>query len=199
MRHDPNIPMAIELSALPSAVSHRTTSATAAVLGVLGFCTLTILGAKIRVPVPGTPVPMTLQTAVVLLSGMVLGARLGVASQALYLLIGLVGVPVFAEPGAGPQYLFGATGGYLLSFLVVPVVVGRLARRSHGPGASVHAAVLGTVVVFAMGVGWLAVLEGDMWQALEKGLFPFWIGAILKCGLVAALGHLLWPVCRRIW
>ena len=86
----------IDLSAQPFALSPPTTSIVAAAVGVVGFCLLTVLGAKIRVPLPGTPIPMTLQTAVVLFSGMALGARLGAASQVLYLLLGLVGLPVFA-------------------------------------------------------------------------------------------------------
>ena len=171
----------------------------AAVYGVTAFCVLTAVAAQVRVPIPGTPVPMTLQTLVVLLSGVALGPWLGVASQGLYLLVGLCGVPVFAEPGAGPQYVFGATGGYLMAFLLVPFVVGRITATSRGASAMVLAALSGTILIFGLGVGWLAVLLGDVWEALQVGLFPFWIGAILKCGLAAALGHRLWPMCRRIW
>ena len=160
---------------------------------------MTILGAMVRVPLPGTPVPMTLQTAVVLFAGLALGARLGAFSQLLYLAIGLVGVPVFADSGAGPQYVFGATGGYLLGFLIVPIVAGWLTARSGGLKRTLAAVAVGTILIFALGVGWLALSTGSVWTALQQGLFPFWLGAVLKCGLVVAAGCVLGPACRKIW
>jgi biotin transport system substrate-specific component len=174
-------------------------SAIVAGVGVGLFCLLTILGALVRVPLPGTPVPMTLQTAVVLFAGIALGARLGACSQLLYLAIGLIGVPVFADSGAGPQYVFGATGGYLLGFVVVPVVVGRLTAGSSGLRPMLVAAGVGTILIFALGVGWLALSTSSVWTALQQGLFPFWLGAVLKCGLVAAAGSVLGPACRKVW
>jgi len=170
-----------------------------ACVGVGLFCLLTILGALVRVPLPGTPVPMTLQTAVVLFAGVALGARLGAFSQLLYLAIGLAGVPVFADSVAGPQYVFGATGGYLLGFLIVPIVVGRLTARSSGLRPTLAAAAVGTVLIFALGVGWLAISTGSVWTALQQGLLPFWLGAVLKCGLVVAVGAVLGPACRKVW
>ena len=189
----------INLTVGPVAIAPPKSSAVVAGVGVGLFCLLTILGAMVRVPLPGTPVPMTLQTAVVLFAGVALGARLGACSQLLYLAIGLAGVPVFAEPGAGPQYVFGATGGYLLGFLVVPIVVGRLTARSNGLKPTLAAATVGTMLIFALGVGWLAILSGSVWTALQQGLLPFWLGAVLKCGLVVAAGSMLGPTCRKVW
>ena len=198
-KHEQNTPRTGELTADLPALASRTTKSVAAVVGVGLFCLLTILGAMVRVPLPGTPVPMTLQTAVVLFAGVALGARLGACSQLLYLAIGLAGVPVFAEPGAGPQYVFGATGGYLLGFLIVPIVVGRLTARSNGLKPTLAAATVGTMLIFALGVGWLAILSGSVWTALQQGLLPFWLGAVLKCGLVVAAGSMLGPTCRKVW
>ncbi len=181
------------------AIAPPKSRAVVACVGVGLFCLLTILGAMVRVPLPGTPVPMTLQTAVVLFAGVALGARLGACSQLLYLAIGLIGVPVFADSGAGPQYVFGATGGYLLGFLIVPVVVGRLTARSSRLKPTLAAAAVGTILIFALGVGWLAILTGSVWGALQQGLFPFWLAALLKCGLAAALGCVLGPACRSVW
>ena len=197
--HEQNKPPTIELTTdLPALVS-RSTKSVAAIVGVGLFCLLTILGAMVRVPLPGTPVPMTLQTAVVLFAGVALGARLGAFSQLLYLAIGLAGVPVFADSGAGPQYVFGATGGYLLGFLIVPIVVGRLTARSSGLKPTLAAAAVGTILIFALGVGWLAISTGSVWTALQQGLLPFWLGAVLKCGLVVAAGSMLGPTCRKVW
>ena len=181
------------------AIAPPKSRAVVACIGVGLFCLLTILGAMVRVPLPGTPVPMTLQTAVVLFAGVALGARLGAFSQLLYLAIGLAGVPVFADSGAGPQYVFGATGGYLLGFLIVPIVVGRLTARSSGLKPTLAAAAVGTILIFTLGVGWLAISAGSVWTALEQGLLPFWLGAVLKCGLVVAAGSMLGPACRKVW
>ena len=181
------------------AIAPPKSRAVVACIGVGLFCLLTILGAMVRVPLPGTPVPMTLQTAVVLFAGVALGARLGVFSQLLYLAIGLAGVPVFADSGAGPQYVFGATGGYLLGFVIVPIVVGRLTARSSGLKPTLAAAAVGTILIFTLGVGWLAISAGSVWTALEQGLLPFWLGAVLKCGLVVAAGSMLGPACRKVW
>ncbi len=189
----------INLTVGPVAIAPPKSSAVVAGVGVGLFCLLTILGAMVRVPLPGTPVPMTLQTAVVLFAGVALGARLGAFSQLLYLAIGLVGVPVFADSGAGPQYVFGATGGYLLGFLIVPIVAGWLTARSGGLKRTLAAVAVGTILIFALGVGWLALSTGSVWTALQQGLFPFWLGAVLKCGLVVAAGCVLGPACRKIW
>ena len=189
----------IDLMPGPLGIAPPKSSAVVAGVGVGLFCLLTILGAMVRVPLPGTPVPMTLQTAVVLFAGVALGARLGACSQLLYLAIGLAGVPVFADSGAGPQYVFGATGGYLLGFLIVPIVVGRLTARSSGLKPTLAAAAVGTILIFALGVGWLAISTGSVWTALEQGLLPFWLGAVLKCGLVVAAGSMLGPTCRKVW
>jgi biotin transport system substrate-specific component len=197
--HEQNTPQTVELTAEVPALDSRRSKSVAAVVGVALFCLLTIVGAKIRVPLPGTPVPMTLQTAAVLFAGVALGARLGVCSQLLYLAIGLAGFPVFAEPGAGPQYVFGATGGYLLGFLIVPAVAGRLTARSSGLKPTLAAAAAGTILIFALGVGWLAVSTSSIWTALQQGLLPFWLGAVLKCGLVVTAGSVMGPTCRKIW
>ncbi len=189
----------IDRTAQPFALSPPTTSIVAAAVGVVGFCLLTILGAKIRVPLPGTPIPMTLQTAVVLFSGLALGARLGAASQVLYLLLGLIGLPVFAGSDAGWQYVFGATGGYLLAFPLVTVVVGLLTRRSAGVFGTIGAVACGTLLIFTLGVGWLVVLEGQASTALGHGLTPFLAGAVVKGGLATSLGYVLGPACRKVW
>ncbi|HEX5726724.1 MAG TPA: biotin transporter BioY, partial [Longimicrobiaceae bacterium] len=102
------------------------------VIGVVAFAAATAFGAKVAIPLPGTPVPFTLQPLFVLLAGAVLGARLGAASQALYLAAGVAGLPVFAA-GGGAAYLLGPTGGYLLAYPLAAWLAGRFARGGTLP------------------------------------------------------------------
>src|SRR2546428_3095822 len=135
---------------------------------VRGFALLTWAGARISVPLPFTPVPGTLQTLAVLLAGALLGARAGAASQAVYLFMGVAGLPVFALPGAGPGYLLGPTGGYLFGFIAAAFVVGSLLARRRGggvPGAAVIF-LLGAVMIHLCGLAWLSVVIGDPAAAL---------------------------------
>ena len=116
--------------------STQSAAARAALLAALigGFCLLTWAGALVRIPIPGTPVPMTLQTIPVLLSGAVLGPAGGGASQALYLLLGLSGAPAFSGGNSGLAHLAGPTGGYLVGFFLGASLVGWLVRRRPEPG-----------------------------------------------------------------
>lgn len=167
---------------------------------LVGLGTL-LLAASARVQVPMWPVPMTMQSFVVLVLGMGYGARLGGLTVAAYLAQGALGLPVFAgtpEKGIGLAYMAGPTGGYLVGFLIAAVVVGWLAERGWDrslPRALVAMAA-GTVVLFVPGVAWLAVLIG--WQkAVAVGLLPFIAGSVLKLALAAALLPLAWRVVDR--
>jgi biotin transport system substrate-specific component len=158
----------------------------AAVLAVLGSALLT-LSAKVQVPF--YPVPMTMQTLVVLLVGMAFGARLGVATVALYLAEGAVGLPVFAgtpEKGIGLAYMLGPTGGYLLGFVLAAAVAGWLVERRRDAAGLALAVVAGSLAIYASGVLWLASFVG-IGKALELGLLPFLWGDLLKAGLAFAL------------
>jgi len=156
------------------------------VLAVLLFAILTGLGASIAIPLPGTAVPVTLQSMMVSLAGVLLGPALGAASQAAYLAAGALGAPVFANGAMGFGHLLGPTGGYLLAFPVAAAVTGRLAGRA--PAALTVASVMrlgaailiGTVVIFAGGAAQLALLTGDSSRAIELGVLPFIAGDLLK-------------------
>ena len=97
-------------------------------LGVVFFVLATAFGAYVRIPLPGNPVPITLQTMFVLLAGAVLGKRLGPLSQAGYILLGVLGIPVFQNFSFGMPYIFGPTGGYLAGFVLAAYFLGRLAE-----------------------------------------------------------------------
>jgi biotin transport system substrate-specific component len=158
------------------------------------------LTAKIAIPVPGSPVPITGQTFGVLLVGGALGFRRGAASIAVYILIGLVGLPFFAEGKGGVSVILGATGGYLVGFLVAGSVVGRLAelgwdRRIIG---ALGAMAIGNVVIYLVGVPWLmAVAHYDLATGIAKGLTPFLVGDAIKLILAAAAFPAAWWIVGR--
>jgi biotin transport system substrate-specific component len=163
---------------------------------IVGFALLTWLGALVRVPLPFTPVPGTLQTLPVLLSGAILGARRGAASQAVYLLAGLSGLPVFALPGAGPSYLLGPTGGYLAGFILAPLLTGVLYRRLSGVwGGRLLALAAGQAAIDLCGFLWLGLWLGGGWEgAFRGGVVPFIVPDLAKvvvaAGLLAGWGRL---------
>ena len=142
--------------------------------------------AQVEIPLPFTPVPITGQTFAVLLVGAALGSKRGAASLASYLAMGLIGLPFFAGGARGLSILTGATGGYLVGFILAAYVVGLLAER--GLERSVRTSLLpfliGTTIIYICGITWLAVVLGSFEQAIVAGLLPFLIGDAVK--LIAA-------------
>ncbi|HUU85137.1 MAG TPA: biotin transporter BioY [Phycisphaerae bacterium] len=170
------------------------------VAGVVAFAGLTAVASQIRLYLPGTPVPVTLQTLVVLLAGMTLGPWLGMAGMAFYLLLGICGYHVFAGDAWQSAYLFGPTGGYLLGFVLAQPVIGLLTRRGGGWGALLAAALAGNAIIFAAGLTWLHLWSGASALAtLTMGLWPFVPGLILKTAAATAGGRALQPVSRRLF
>ena len=170
----------------------------AMVLAVAGSALLA-LSAKIQVPIP--PVPMTMQTLVVLIIGATYGWRLGGATVLLYIAEGMLGLPVFANTPpqvASPAYLLGPTGGYLAGYVAAAVVMGFLAERGWDrslPRVVVMMSV-GHAVIFAFGLAWLAQLFGPA-KAWAVGAAPFVVGTVLKTALAAALMKAAWTLVRR--
>ena len=166
--------------------------ATDAALVVAG-AGLTALAAQIVVPL--WPVPITGQTLAVLLVGSALGAARGALSMVLYAVVGVIGVPVFAEATSGTGALFGASGGYIVGFIFSAALVGWIAERAGDRrflGASLAFAA-GTIVTFAIGMIWLAAVLGtNLAQTLEYGLYPFIVGGIVKSLLAAAIIPTIW-------
>ena len=165
-------------------------------IAVIGSLLLT-LSAKVSI---GWPVPMTMQTFVVLVIGLSLGSRLAGATVALYLVEGAVGLPVFAgtpERGIGLAYMAGPTGGYLAGFLVAAIVLGVLAERGWGRSvlSTLAAMAVGTVIIFALGLGWLAALIG-VEPAIANGLVPFLVSEPIKIALACAVMPLAWRLVR---
>ena len=165
--------------------------AVSAMIGVVAFAVMTALGAHVRIPLPWTPVPITLQTFFVQLAGATLGPALGPVSQALYLGMGVAGLPVFAGGKSGLAHLLGGpTTGYLLGFVVGTAVVGWLVRRRENAGTLwiVGSMAAGSLVVYACGVSWLAFsLRLSLASAIAQGMLPFLAGDAVKTCAAAAL------------
>jgi biotin transport system substrate-specific component len=169
------------------------------VIGKIMFLVLgvAILSLSAHFKVPFYPVPMTLQTLVVLLIGMSYGPHLGGATILSYLLLGGLGAPVFSG-GAGFAYLIGPTGGYLTGFFVAVTVLGFLAERGMGKSwiTSGALAVIGTVIIYALGLSWLTSIIGYE-KAIQFGLVPFVFGDCLKIVIVTLSIPLAWKLLDR--
>ena len=168
-------------------------------LVVAGTALLTI---SAKVQIPFYPVPITMQTFVVLLIGFTFGWRLGGLTVLAYLAEGAVGLPVFAgtpERGIGIAYMMGPTGGYLLGFLAAAVVTGFLAERRWDRSLvrAAIAALLGLAVIFASGLTWLGTIIGWDNPVLDLGLWPFLPGEVLKLVLLAAVLPLAWKILPK--
>lgn len=147
------------------------------------------LSAQVAIPVPFSPVPMTLQPLAVLAVGGLLGGTGGLLALVLYLVLGVLGLPVFAPGGLpGILRLLGPTGGYLLAFPIAAGLTGALIERGQRSVPRVLlACALGMVVIHAGGVAQLALLGGDPGLAFRVGFIPFFTGDLVKLGLAAAL------------
>lgn len=166
---------------------------------IIGGALVIALGARAALPLPFSPVPITGQTLAVLLVGALLGSRRGALSVLLYLAEGIAGLPVFAGGAAGPAYMLGPTGGYLIGFVAAAWLTGVLAGRGWDRriGSTALAMLAGNAVIYAFGLPWLAAFVGAE-NALTLGLFPFLIGDLLKLVLAAVLLPSGWQVLR-LW
>lgn len=182
--------------AAPAALVAPTSSTARNVVAIALAALLVSVAAQVVVPLPLTPIPFTLQPLAVLVVGGVLGARRGAAALALYLAMGLVGLPVFAAGGSGIARLMGPTGGYLLAFPVAAAVAGSVAGARPGLVRALFACAAGMVVIHVGGTAQLAALGGDAGAAYRLGFVPFLTGDLLKIGLAAAAMLLAGPALR---
>ncbi len=161
---------------------------------IIGSFLLTV-SSKVQIPL--TPVPVTLQTLVLLVMSMFLGWRGAVGATSLYLFQGAIGLPVFAH-GGGFIILFGPTGGYLFGFLIASLVVGYLAERGWDKSVvlTFTSMTIGTLVIYLFGVIWLSYLK-DLNTALIFGLLPFITPDILKICLGTCLVSAGWEISEK--
>ena len=158
--------------------------------GVSAFTVLLCFSALVKIPLPFTPVPVTLQNMVVFLAGALLGPVLGMSAVSLYIIIGLLGMPLFANTGAGLLYLFGPTGGYVFGFLAAAGFVGYWTRILESNNIFSLASIMGVGmgVIYLSGGLWLAI--GYHWpirQIIFLGIIPFLGPDIVKVFLAAIL------------
>lgn len=151
------------------------------ILGTAAFAFLTILSAQIRIPLPFTPVPMTLQTFVAPLAGGFLGAALGSGSMLLYLALGLLGAPVFAQATGGWEFVYAPTSGFLAGMILAAFVVGLVREKTKSRGMLLAGLVTAHVLIFACGIsGFMMVLNTGFQEAFAKAVAPFLLGDVLK-------------------
>ena len=163
------------------------------------MASLTAVGAYIYIPIG--PVPIILSTFFVILSGLLLGSRWGLISMALYLLVGAMGIPVFAGGKGGFAYFLGPTGGYLMGYLLAAWITGLISERSPRRFAwDVAAVVIGSLILYGCGVLWLKVVTRMSWpKTLLVGVIPFLIGDAIKASVAVLLSRSVRPMLNRLF
>jgi biotin transport system substrate-specific component len=162
---------------------------------------LVALAAQIEIMLGFTPVPISGQTFAVLLVGASYGPVLGASSLLLYFFVGLVGAPVYSGGDSGWTIVKGATGGYLVGFIVAALLTGWLAQRRWDRhfNSAVAAMLTGSVVIYAFGLPWLAhTADLGTLETLEAGLYPFVVGDLLKLYLAGMLLPAAWKLVRHL-
>jgi biotin transport system substrate-specific component len=185
---------------VPIRVSERLNTRARHLALILLGTLLIALAAQVSIPVPGSPVPITGQTFGVLLSAGALGFRRGIAATGLYLALGAIGLPVFAHGSHGTEIIVGATGGYLVGFVIAAGVVGRLAELGWDRNliGGLGAMAIGSALIYAVGIPWLMVATTmDLQTAISEGLTPFLLGDAVKLALAAAAFPVAWWVVGR--
>lgn len=172
-----------------------------AALVVLGIAMLVVL-AKIKVPVPGSPVAMNMGTFAVLTIGAAYGPRLGLATIMGYMILGMIGFDIFQSSTAdlnGIDYMMGSTGGYLVGYVIAVAAMGVLARAGWDRSAPKmgFAMLLGNAILYVPGLIWLGMLYGWDKPILEWGLTPFLIGDAVKLALAALILPAAWKLVGR--
>ena len=162
-------------------------SAVVKLAAIAFFASAMAFGALVRIPLPFTPVPITLQTYFALLAGLTLGSTAGVASICLYLVLGTAGMPLFTGSASGPVALFGPTGGYLLGFVTAAFITGFASSPTVSHPLRLACLASATVVILLMGTVVLSLYTGTpLITSFRLGALPFIPGDIIK--MAAALG-----------
>jgi biotin transport system substrate-specific component len=158
---------------------------------------LMAVGAYIHIPVG--PIPIVLTNLFVLLAGLLLGSRWGIASAGLYLFVGAIGMPVFYGGKGGLAHLLGPTGGYLFGFVLCAWVAGFFSERfRHRLGGEILAVIIGSLIIYGLGVPWLKIFTKMSWnKAWMVGMIPFLIGDAIKAAVAVVLASSVRPILKR--
>ena len=161
------------------------------------FAALMVICSQLVIPLP--MVPLSLSLLAVNLAGALLGPRLGAASMAVYVLLGLVGVPVYASFGAGPAILFGQRGGFIFGYILASFLTGLLVRRGNGYWSTCLAMAVGTLSCYILGTAWFMAITGlGLWASLGYCVLPFLPGDAAKILTAAWLTLRLRPQVERM-
>ncbi|MFM1986101.1 MAG: hypothetical protein RIS18_318 [Actinomycetota bacterium] len=173
---------------------------TSALVQISSLTALTILSAQIVIPLPFTPIPLTMQTFAILFGAAVIGPVRSLIAQFSYLFIAAIGFPVLAGDKGGIDAIFGATAGYLFAFMLASYVVGILAKKvttKKFQGVLIGY-VIGSLIIYALGSSWLAFYSGKgFYYALLNGVLPFLIGDAIKAALAASLLPISWRFVNK--
>ena len=169
-------------------------------IGISVFAVLTALGAFVRIPLPFSPVPLTLQTFFVLLGGAILGRNQGALAQVFYVALGIAGLPVFSQAGSGLFYLSGPTTGYLAGFIVSSMFISKSLAHRRNSFAALAVFVLGDLLILGLGAIWLRVfLRCSFNQAMIAGVIPFIPGDLCKAALAFGIYRKIKNRCKEIF
>lgn len=165
------------------------------------FAALISVGAYIAFPIPGSPVPIVLQNMFIMLTGIILGPLWGFISIVTYVILGLIGLPVFSGGGKGLAHLFGPTGGYLISYIPAVVIIGFMTYgRKPALIRCLISLAAASIIIYAVGVMWLAYkLDFTVEKAVSVGMLPYIPGDILKIIIAGIIGWKLKPVVRDMF
>ena len=191
--------MSTATTTLRTAVFPRSTVLIKAGFVIAGVAFLSLL-AQIAIPVPGSPVPVTGQTLGVLLLATSYGATLGASTFLMYLLVGALGAPIFANGGSGLDRIVGATGGYLVGMLLTSALLGYLGGRKWDQKfkTALPAMLMGNALTFGLGLFWLHQYTGKDWAwTISAGFTPFILGEILKIAIAGTSLPIIWQFVQR--
>lgn len=160
------------------------------------FASITAILSQVSIPLPFTTVPLTMQVFAVMLCGMLLGSKLGFISQIIYLAIGAIGIPVFAQMSGGPGVILGPTGGFLLSFPIVSFIVGHFSNKGKSEFLVVVGMIVALLISYLIGTfQFCLIMNVSFISGLMACVLPFIVIDIIKIGLVYVVGM---SVCKRV-
>lgn len=163
------------------------------------FIVFQYLFSQIRFFIPDNPVPVTMQTFGILLVGGLYGPRLTLLSIFSYMIIGIIGVPVFQSHNGGIDYFFGVTGGYLIGFIFASVIISILSNSGLKKGLSIWAMIIGNLMIYVTALVWLTVYDfgwPEKGKLFSQAVYPFLIGDFIKLILASLLVNILWKLSK---
>jgi len=163
------------------------------------FIVFQYLFSQIRFFIPDNPVPVTMQTFGILLVGGLYGPRLTLLSIFSYMIIGIIGVPVFQSHNGGIDYFFGVTGGYLIGFIFASVIISILSNSGLKKGLSIWAMIIGNLMIYVTALVWLTVYDfgwPEKGKLFSQAVYPFLIGDFIKLILASLSVNILWKLSK---